>query len=616
MIARAPSWLWLVAGAMMLAALAALHAWRAGMVPSRWQIAVRALVGGYGVEHGIRIPMRDGVVLAASLYLPRRHAGPLPTIYIRLPYGRFDMPGFPMDLAKFGYAVLIQDVRGKFDSQGEFRTWQHATHDGMTTLDWITSQPWSNGRVGTFGCSSQGELQYALARGGHPAHRAMVASGAGGGLGVARGGLDAFGWFEGGILQLASAFGWFQQHGALRPGTPLAATVDHAQALRTLPLTQMLRRIQPAPNGFDDFLTIPLGDTRWQAGGYDFVGDGDVLAVPSLSINTWGDQTLQGTLALAAIQAASGVRQHVILAPGNHCEHIATSDVDRFGDLEIRNAALPYSSYFRQWFDHWLKDEGEGLARLPPYLFYVIGEHQWMAADQWPPRGARERRWYLAHDGPANGAAGGGLLLAQPRETAAADSYRSDPMDPVPSVGGPICCTGNPADRAGPVDQRAVEARDDVLVYTSAPLAGDLRIAGPLRAHLVVSSTALDTDLVARLVHVWPDGRATSIQEGALRLRYRDGIGSPVPMEPGRRYEVSVDMRSIAYRVPEGHRIRLTLASSSFPRLARNLQTGGPVHDEVDAVVARNEVHHGGGAAARSYVSLPVMDVPNVWQRD
>lgn len=616
--------LWVVGllGSLLLAALAAagaLYAWKTGQMPPRWQIAAKALIGGYTVDHGIRIPMPDGVVLAASLYKPRGHVGPLPTIYVRLPYGRIDSPGLPMDLAKFGYAVLIQDVRGKFDSQGAFRTWQHATRDGMATLDWITRQPWSNGRVGTFGCSALGELQYALARGRHPAHRAMVASGAGGALGVARGGLDAFGWFEGGILQLAPAFGWFQLHGALRPDAPLAESVDHAQALRTLPLTQMLRRIQPAPNGFDDFLSMPLNDGRWQSGHYDFVSDGDVLNVPSLAINTWGDQTLQGTLTLAEMQAATGARQHVILAPGNHCEHLVTRDTDRFGDLEIRNASLPYASYFRQWFDFWLKndgqDKGDGLQHLPPYLFYVIGEHQWMSADQWPPRGVREVRWYLAHDKPANSAQGGGRLLTQARELTGVDSYRSDPMNPVPTVGGPICCTGNPADRSGPLDQREVESREDVLVYTSDPLGADLRLAGPLKARLKVSSSARDTDLIARLVHVWPDGRATQIQEGALRLRYRDGIGRPVLMEPGRSYDITVPMRSIAYLVPKGHRIRLTLASSSFPRLARNLQTGGPVHEEVDAVVAVNRVHHGGGMEASAYLSLPVMDQASVWQR-
>ncbi len=608
-------WRWLLACVLLgaLGAAAALLAWKTGKVPTRWQTQVRALVGGYTVDNDVRITMPDGVVLAASLYKPRGAKGPLPTIYIRLPYGRLDFPALPTDYAKQGYAVLIQDVRGKFDSQGEFRIWQHATSDGKATLDWITQQAWSNGRVGTFGCSALGELQHSLARGRHPAHKAMVTSGAGGGLGVARGGHESFAWYQGGVLYLASPFGWFQVHGNLRPDAPIAESVDHAQALRNLPLKDMLPRLQSAPNGFAELLAMPLNDSRWQTAHHDFVSDGDVLAVPVLAINTWGDQTVQGTLTLADMQAP-GVEQHVILAPGNHCDHLTLKDTDHFGELEVRNTALPYAQYFRAWFDHWLKDEGEGLRALPPYLFYVLGEHQWMSADQWPPRGVRHTRWYLAADKPANSAKGGGKLLPQAREAQGSDSYTSDPMNPVPTRGGPICCTGNPDDRSGPVDQREVESRDDVLVYTSDPLDADLRIAGPLSAKLRVSSTARDTDIVARLVHVWPDGRATNIQEGALRMRYRDGVARPVLMEAGRSYDVTVNMRSIAYLVPKGHRIRLTLASSSFPQLARNLQTGGPMQDEVDAVVAVNKVHHGGGAAAVSHLSLPVLDQPTPWQ--
>jgi putative CocE/NonD family hydrolase len=375
----------------------------------------------------------------------------------------------------------------------------------------------------------------------------------------------------------------------------------------------MLKGVQDGPNNFDDFLSIPLNDRRWQMSNFDFVDDGDVLRVPALIINTWGDQTLQGTLALARMQSPDA-EQHVILAPGNHCEQLSLKDADQFGELEIRNTSLPYASYFRAWFDHWLKNEGEGLKQLPAYLFYVLGEHQWMSADQWPPRGVRDTRWYLGGDKPANSAKGGGMLLTHARPTEGQDSYKSDPMNPVPTRGGPICCTGNPQDRSGPVDQREVEGRDDVLVYTSEPMAADMRIAGPLSARLRVSSTARDTDLIARLVHVWPDGRATNIQEGALRMRYRDGVSRPVLMDAGRHYDVTVNMRSIAYLVPKGHRIRLTVASSSFPRLARNLQTGGPMQDEADAVVAVNKVHHGGGEAAVSYLSLPVLDQPSVWR--
>lgn len=197
-------------------------------------------------------------------------------------------------------------------------------------------------------------------------------------------------------------------------------------------------------------------------------------------------------------------------------------------------------------------------------------------------------------------------MAEQPPIEAAADEFSYDPANPVPSRGGPVCCTGNPADKPGPADQAVVEARDDVLVYTSAPLAQDLRIAGPIRARLTVSSSASDTDLVLRLVHVWPDGRATSIQEGALRLRYRDGVTRPRLMTPGERVQVTVDVRAIAYELPRGHRLRLQVTSSSFPRLERNLNTGATNNaDETHMVVAVNRIHH--GSQTESYIETYVL---------
>ena len=215
-------------------------------------------------------------------------------------------------------------------------------------------------------------------------------------------------------------------------------------------------------------------------------------------------------------------------------------------------------------------------------------------------------RWFLGSDGRANSGAGNGTIGRTPSGSAAFDRFSADPMNPVPSRGGPVCCTGNPVDQAGPADQADVESRQDVLVYTSQPLAQPLRITGSLRAHLTISSSAPDTDFVVRLVHVWPDGRATNIQEGALRLRYRNGPERAAALQPGRRYGIDVPMRSIAYFLPAGHRLRLHVAGSSFPRLERNLNTGGNNFDETTGAVADNTVHHAVGAL--SYLELPVLD--------
>lgn len=605
------AWVAAIAGA---AALALGGAWVGkDHIPATWVLTAKGLIQGYDIDHDVRIAMPDGTQLAASLYKPRGATGPLPTIYVRLPYGRLvHAEGMGVAAyAKFGYAVLVQDVRGKYDSGGDFQTWQHATGDGAATLDWITRQPWSNGKVGTLGCSALGELQYSLARAHHPAHRAMVAAGAGGGIGMAMGGNEAFGWFESGVFELAAGFGWFQENGQPRPGLPMAETVQHGKELRTLPMLSMIQRVQAGRNGFEDFLSIPLGDPRWDA--YDFVNEKDTLSTPALVVNTWGDQTLQGSLDLAALNARSGVEQHVIVGPGNHCEHMTLQDTDRFGELEVKNAKVLYPIIFRQWFDYWLKNKGEGLANQPPYIFYVLGEHRWLSADAWPPKEAVMQRWYLNSAGKANSVKGDGRLQLGVPDVAAADVYQYDPMNPTPTRGGPICCTGNPDDVSGPVNQKDVEARNDVLVYTSDPLSADLRIAGPLSARLVVSSDAKDTDVVARLVHVWPDGRATNIQEGVLRARYRKSITQPELMMKGQQYQLDIRMRSIAYLLPKGHRIRLDITSSNFPRLERNLNTGGRNYDETQAVVATNAIHHGG--TSLSYLTLPVLGKVTDWRR-
>jgi uncharacterized protein len=585
------------------------------VIPEPWLARLNAWRFGYSVDPGIRIAMPDGVRLAATLYLPKDHAAPnsarLATVMLRLPYHRSrygEALGSGSFFARNGYAVLAVDLRGSGDSEGEFIPYRHAATDGAALLDWIVAQPWSNGRVGTHGCSALAETQFSLARAQHPAHRAIVASGGGGGLGLLNGRASYGGYFEGGVFNLASGFGWFLQHGHADPKAAPAAKIDIPSALRGLPVNTLVQQVRPGANAYDEYLRRPLADPWWRQ--LDYFGHGDRFDKPALVINSWGDQTVGDTLALAEwvrrhAPPEMAREQHVVIAPGNHCEHGESGRTGRFGDLEVRNAEQPYSDWSLQWFDRWLRDRGPGLAELPAYRFYQINEHRWLDAAQWPPADAALQRWSLGAGGALQPPEAVGSAAASSPAGAAFDEFRYDPMQPVPSLGGPVCCTGNPADRAGPVDQRPIESRKDVLIYTSPDLAQPLRIAGPLRAVLQVSSSAPDTDIVARLTHVWPDGRSTNIQEGALRLRYRDGIGSPRLLKPGEVVTATVDMRAIAYTLPAGHRLRLQIASSSFPRLERNLNTGGPEHGETQAVVAVNRIHH--EAAKPSLIELMVL---------
>lgn len=577
-------------------------------LPPSWRIAITALVRGVAVDHSLAVPMADGTVLRASLYVPRGASGKLPTILIRTPYGRSTRPyGFTSAIffARHGYAVLVQDLRGTGESQGEFVPYEHAADDGVATLDWIAKQPWSDGKVGTFGCSALGETQLILAKRNHPAHRAMIPIAAGGAVGSAAGRYGYFGLFEGGIFELASGFGWYVSSGARHPGAPEARPFDRVSILQRLPVSGLVQSVRPVPSTYEEFLATPPGDPRWEARGY--LTDADRTAVPALWIDTWGDSGVGDALALSEswrrADPQRAARQKFVIAAGEHCDHDGVAHAGHFGELAVANADQPYEDWYVAWFDHWLRGKGEALSQLRAYNYFMLGENRWLAADTWPPPEARAERWHLGGHGHANTRAGDGTLSTAGPGAPAFDEFRYDPEKPVPSRGGPQCCTGDARIASGPLDQAEVEWRNDVLVYTSGVLERELRIAGPLKAHLVFGSSAPDTDVVVRLVHVRPNGFATNIQEGALRLRYRTGFTTPTRMEPGKRYEVDVDMRSIAYTVPAGHRLRLHVTSSAFPRLERNLNTGAVNNAlETASVLAVNRVFH--GSAEDSYVEL------------
>lgn len=594
--------LWLATGALLLAIATA--AWAAQRDTSMRELIVN-WAQGVRADHDVVVTAADGTALATSVLRPWWRVGALPTVLIRTPYGR---RGTGRGFARRGYAVVVQDMRGRHDSGGVFQAYTHDTDDAAATLDWIVRQPWSNGRVATFGCSALGESQLALARRRHPAHRAMIAEGAGGGVGSAGGRFSYFGVYESGVFQLASAFGWFVQNGEK---TPTDEKVDKAiigPAVRTLPVLGLVDRHRRAATDFDLVRTLPLGDARWDAMGY--LSDADRFTTPGLHVNGWYDQGVSETLLAAdlmrrhALNDAAKV-QPVIIGPGLHCIDPGPAQ-GRVGDLSYRHADEAFVDTYAKWLAAWLDGDAAGLRELPAYQVFVLNEDRWLRSSTWPPEGTNVQRWHLASGGRANSRDGDGTLApAAPGGPARSDLFVADPMNPVPTRGGAFCCTGDARAREGPVDQSDIESRADVLVYTSAALATPLRIVGPLALNVEVATSARDTDLVAKLVDVAPDGRALNIQSGVLRLRYRNGLLAPELARPGERYRVRVHMRDIAYLVPAGHRLRLQIAGSDFPRLERNLQTGGRNYDETAAVVAENRVFHGAGI--ESYVELPVL---------
>jgi putative CocE/NonD family hydrolase len=286
-------------------------------------------------------------------------------------------------------------------------------------------------------------------------------------------------------------------------------------------------------------------------------------------------------------------KQYAVIAPTLHCAYKRATENTVVGERSVGDARLDYDALTFGWFDHFLKGERNGLLdTLPKVRYYTMGMNRWQTARTWPPEGARPLTLYLSSGGRANTLDGDGRLTTTPPRTDAPDRFTYDPMDPVPSHGGNVCCTGN-AIAGGAFDQREIERRPDVLVYSSDPLPEGLEVSGPIEVTLYVSSDARDTDFTVKLLDVYPDGRAYNLDETIQRVRYREGYDRPeTRMEPGRTYKVALQPMTTSNWFAPGHRIRVEVSSSNFPRFDRNLNTGGRNWDEATGVVARNAVHH------------------------
>ncbi|MGR3454402.1 CocE/NonD family hydrolase [Pseudooceanicola sp.] len=589
----------LIVALVVLAVLAALGLWQRDRIEgvlraqkAEWEHGRAVAAMGAERLEAAMVPMPDGVRLATDVYLPEGAEGPLPAILMRLPYGKTRFGEVRKWMRTFvpeGYAVVVQDMRGRYDSEGVWAPYPDEAGDGAATLDWIAGQDWSDGRVGTIGCSALGETQLMLATGRHPAHRAMIPMGAGGAIGTLDGAYGFFGFFEGGILNLASGFGWFVAAGGKTPDRMGKPPVDYAQGLATLPVREAVARFRDDPTDYTAMLDQFDDPAYWAQSG--FIEEEDRFATPFLIVDNWYDGARE-SLQLARHMRDTGAEGTALILPGLHCDMGWIFDTGAVGDMAVDPAqGQDFDALFVGFMDHHLK--GAPAPDLPPVRYYLMGEDRWMDAAQWPPAGARTQTLFLD-----------GETLAEAPGAAGARRFTSDPADPVPTIGGTICCTGDPDQRAGPLDQRPIEGRADLLVLTGPELAAPLRIVGPMRAHLTVSANVPDADLVVRLTDVAPDGTSLMIQEGALRLRYRDGFDAPKLMVPGQTYAVTVDMRDIAYTVPAGHRLRLHVAGSSFPRLARNMQSGGNPYAEATPHPAEITVHTGPEARSRLELSI------------
>ena len=569
----------------------------------------------------VMVSMRDGVRLSTDVLLPRGSAAPYPTIMIRTPYPKSGTFGGPYQrellraLINHGYAIVLQFERGTHASEGEYHVLSNARHDGYDTISWIVAQPWSNGKVGTYGCSSTAENQMPLSAENHPAHKAMIAMAAGAGIGNFPGVTTQGLFYEGGIPEM-EFMSWYYTWGFIhRPQPPPSLSDEQRRRLMLayadmegrrpelpwdpmawhLPSKDILKAVGTPETDWDTYVQRTPGDAAWKQSQYLTAADSP--RVPALIVNSWHDIGTYEVIKAFEYEQTRAPNQFLLMGPTGHCGMGSESEHTIVGGSDVGDARYAYNALYLKWFDYWLKDIKNDVLSRPKVEYYLSGSSQWRAAPAWPPA-AQPRTFYLNSTRGANSSRGDGSLDTQPPRRAASDVYRYDPADPVPTV-------SRFFDPTVVTDQKRVTDRQDVLVYTSAVLQQDVDVVGEVGAKLFVSTSVRDTDLMLRLVDVYPDGRALNVGDAVLRLRYRNSVEAPELMQPGTVY--AIDMKGIVAgtRFAAGHRIRAQITSSNFPMLERNLNTGTDNWSEVSFVTAETRIYHGGPRA--SYLSLPVV---------
>ncbi len=592
------------------------------------------------VEQKVMMPMRDGVRLATDIYRPKTSAK-VPIIFSRTPYnfnswgdGEFKQRTMESayDAVSRGYAYVIQNERGRFYSEGDWDILGTPLTDGYDAMTWMANQSWSNGKIGTIGCSSTAEWQMAVASLNHPAHAAMVPQGYGAGVGRIDKYMEQGNWYRGGAQQmLFTAWLYSVQNDQVRPRFPDGTSsetlrrmsrifdlapehppVDWSMGLQHLPVMDIIKNQNGTIGIYEDMIRRKPNDPAWYSGG--LYHDNMSFGVPSFWFVSWYDVAASPNLALFNHVRENGdpkVRDHqyLVIAPTLHCAFKRATENTIVGERSVGDARLNYDELTYAWFDYWLKGETSSTYRdMPIVKYYTMGANKWQTASSWPPTDVINQPFYLQSGGNANSLYGDGKLSPQLTTTDQHDSFSYNPHNPVMSHGGNVCCTGN-AIKGGALDQQQMETRNDILVYTSDPLEEGLELSGFIHSTLFVSSDAKDTDFTIKLIDVYPDGRAFNLDETIQRARYREGYDKEVFMNQGEVYKLELTPMSTSNYFAKGHRIRVEISSSNFPRFERNLNTGGNNYDESVGVTANNNIHH--GASYPSQLILPIRTMKN-----
>ncbi len=537
----------------------------------------------------VGIPMRDGVELAADVYLPVESARPAPAIVTITPYDKGNGTLVTAEARAYqeqGYAFVTVDCRGRGKSEGEWRAFVHDAADGHDVIEWVAQQPWCTGKVGMTGLSYMGWTQWAAASQFPPHLACMVSTSAAGR------------WqqeipYTDGCFQLY--FGWwvYMVRRRIIESYGLGLT-DWDEMLRTLPLEKIGEFIDPTGQTWRDIMDHDTLDDFWKAVRVDDAYKG--IDVPCLHVTGWYDlEDLLGAFAhYEGMMADSPAkdRQQLIVGPWSHVN--SRMPHDSYAGIDLGpDAAVDMDAVHLRWFDHWLKGVDNGVENDPAVRLFETGTNVWRDDAPWP-RASREESFYLRH-GDGNGA-----LATESGDAEPARSYRYDPLDPVPTQ---IDVRGYPIEDV-PLDLGPIEARSDVLTYTSEPLTEELVVSGWPKLELFASSDCDDTEWHVRLADVDPDGRSLKVCQGCLRASYRDSLEHPTPLTPGEVHRFEVELWPVHHAFRPGHRVRVTIASSDFPWFARSLNRFGPIKDQAEPRIAENAIHHGGGHASR--IRLPI----------
>ena len=541
------------------------------------------------IHSGVAVSMRDGVKLVADIYQPETE-GKFPVLLERTPYNRAGGAGSASTMAAHGYVVIIQDTRGRFDSQGEFYPFRYESQDGYDTVEWAAKLPYADGKVGMFGGSYVGATQM-LAAMASPPHLVAIQPY-----------VTASEYYDGWTYQSGALMQWFASSWssglAVDTLRRRAAGLEDPKSWVTQLPVDSYRMLELPPVSalatyFRDWVAHERDDDYWRPWKIsDHYGEMNIKALHS---GGWHDIFLKGTIQnYAGMRRSSPARadQRLLLGPWAHAD---TSPEGKIGDVTFgKSAVLDSDATILRWYDYALKGVRNEYATGAPVRIFIMGENAWRDEQEFPLARTNYTKYYLRK----------GALATDAPGSEEPEQYEYDPANPVPTIGGRLCC-GNNQLPPGPADQRPNEGRADVLVFSTPPLAKDVEATGWVKATLYASSSAVDTDFTALLADVEPSGYARFLTDGIVRARYRNSTERAEPIEPGKTYEYSINLWATSNLFKAGHRIRLYVSSSNFPRFNRNLNTGEPIAGPTRSVKASQRIYH--DAQHPSALVLPVI---------